>query len=60
MPNPDNSDDTRWEVLATDFNDPSILIDHPRGAKKLTDFAKYNLNDMTRISIGRDGAWIKD
>jgi hypothetical protein len=52
MPNPDNSDDARWEVLATDFNDPSILIDHPRaGVEKLTNFAKFNPNDMTQISF---------
>jgi hypothetical protein len=40
LDNLDDSNDARCEVLATDFNDPSMLMDHPWGAEKLTDFAK--------------------
>jgi hypothetical protein len=29
LDNLDDSNDARWEVLATAFNDPSMLMDHP-------------------------------
>lgn len=49
-----------FEEAVGDFNDPSVVICHPKNVNLLTEYEKLDPNDITRIEIPRDGKWFRD
>lgn len=52
--------DAFFEELAMDFNDKTVIIQHPRLVTELEDSEMYDPNDESRIQHNRDGAWVKE
>lgn len=46
-----------YEEAALDFNDPKVIISHPKLAEYLSEYHSYDPNDISRIELTRDGNW---
>lgn len=49
-----------FEEAVGDFNDPEVVIAHPKKVSLLSESEKLDPNDVTRIEIQRDGKWFRE
>lgn len=53
-------DSVFFEEAAGDFNDPNVIICHPKKVELLSEYEKLDPNDINRIEITRDGKWFRE